>query len=144
MAILLNAQGRPEPSPEVTRRLLAVDPALFLRFFDHAGAAWGVCMAWPKSDVRWAEVQAGRVDPTYAFDIVGFLPMDCPVDEAPAYLGKMLRDFPKDEVRRIADRVTAFNAAGGSTREVLEQVIGEMMDQPDPSGLTKTRRSKKT
>lgn len=143
MAILFNAQGRPEPSPEVTRRLLAVDPALFLRHMDHLGANWAVCWAWPRSDRRWEGVQDGSIDPAKAFDIVGYLPMDCPLEQAPAYLERMMRTYPKEEVQRMADAVSTFNAGGGALAELVDQAIGEVLDGADPTGKTKTRRGRK-
>lgn len=143
MPILLNAQGRPEPSPEVTRRLLEVHPGLFLRFFDQTGANWAICWAWPKDDPRWATVQAGTTDPASAFDIVGWLPMDCPLDSAPAYLSQSLRSYPKEEVARLAERVTHFNMAGGPTQALVEEAIAEVLDSADPAGKTKGRRGKR-
>ena len=143
MPILLNAQGRPEPSPEVTRRLLEVHAGLFLRFFDQTGANWAICWAWPKSDPRWEAVQTGAADPAAAFDIVGWLPMDCAVEEAPAYLERSLRSYPKEEVARLAERVTHFNMAGGATQALVEEAIGEVLDGADPTGKTKTRRGKR-
>ena len=142
MAILFNAQGRPEPSPEVTRRLLAIDPGLFLRFIDHVGAFWAVCWAWPKTDRRWEGVREGSIDPAKAFDIVGYLPMDCPVDSAPAYLERMLRTFPKEEVQRMADSIEAFNSSGSALSALVDQAIGEVLDHPDPTGKAKRRRAR--
>lgn len=143
MAILLNAQGRPEPSPEVTRRLLAIDPGLFLRFMDHVGSFWAVCWAWPKSDARWEGVRDGSVDPAKAFDIVGYLPMDCPVESAPAYLERMLRTFPKEEVQRMANGIEAFNSSGRATSGLVDQAIGEVLDGADPTGRMKVRRGRR-
>ena len=45
-----------------------------------------------------------------AHDIIGYLPMLCSVDEAPGYLERTFRQYPKDEVRRMADFVEQFNA----------------------------------
>lgn len=143
MAILLNAQGRPEPSSEVTRRLLEIHPALFLRHFSHVGASWAICWSWPKNDARWAFVQDGSLDPQSAFDIVGYLPMDCPLDSAPAYLQRAFRDYPRAEVQQLTERVTRFNMTGASTAALAEAAIAEVLDQPDPSGTTKVRRGKK-
>lgn len=140
MAILLNAAGRPEPSPDVTRRLLAIDPGLFLRYLDHLGSSWAVCWAWPKTDPRWSGVQDGSVDPAKAFDIVGYLPMDCPVEQAPSYLERMLRTFPREEVQRIADGVFRFNASNAPMQQEVEAAIAEVLDRPDPTGRTPVRR----
>lgn len=142
MAVILNTLGRPEPSPEVTRRLLAIDRGLFLRFLPHLGTQWAVCWSWPENDRRWAGVRDGSVDPSKAFDIVGYLPMDCRVEEAPAYLERMLRSFPKEEVAALADRVTAFNDQQ-ALRPQVEAAVADILDRPDPTGRTKTRRARK-
>lgn len=142
MAVILNALGRPEPSPEVTRRLLAIDRGLFLRHLPHLATQWAVCWSWPQNDRRWASVRDGSVDPAKAFDIVGYLPMDCGVDEAPAYLERMLRSFPKDEVSALADRVASFNAQQALDPHI-EAAIADVLDNPDPTGKSKTRRGTK-
>jgi hypothetical protein len=142
VTVLVNALGRPEPSPEVQRRLRAVHPSLFLRYIDHLPTMWAICWQWPENDARWATVQSGEVDPARAHDIVGYLPMDCPLEEAPAYLHRVMRTFPKEEVSQLADRILRFNET-----EALEQqvnaVLQELTDSPDPTGLTKVRRGKK-
>lgn len=142
MPVLVNALGRPEPSPEVQRRLRAVHPNLFLRFIDHLGTHWAVCWQWPENDARWATVQSGEVDPARAHDIVGYLPMDCPLDDAPAHLHRVMRTFPKEEVAQLADRVLSFNDTEALNAQMGE-ALKELMDSVDPTGLTKTRRGKK-
>jgi hypothetical protein len=142
VAVLLNALGRPEPSPETVKRLMAIDPALFLRYIDAAPSHWAVCWAWPRNDRRWAHVQDGSLDPQSAYDIIGYLPMDCSASEAPAYLERMMRTYPKEEISRMADAVVNFNATD-PIREQVNAAIAEVLDSPDPTGLTKTRRGKK-
>lgn len=142
MSVILNALGRPEPSPEVTRRLLAIDRGLFLRFIPHLATQWAVCWSWPQSDRRWEGVREGKVDPEKAFDIVGYLPMDCRVDEAPAYLERMLRSFPKEEVSALADRVASFNDQH-ALRPHVEAAIADILDNPNPDGKRATRRGTK-
>jgi hypothetical protein len=142
VTVLVNALGRPEPSPEVQRRLRAVHPNLFLRFIDHLPTMWAVCWRWEENDRRWAEVQSGEVDPARAHDIVGYLPMDCSVDEAPAHLHRVMRTYPKEEVAALADRVLRFNETQALEQQV-NAVLQELTDSPDPTGLTKTRRGRK-
>jgi hypothetical protein len=142
VAILLNAAGRPEPSPEVTRRLLAVSPALFLRHMDHLGPQWAVCCAWFENDARWAGVRDGSVDPARAFDIIGYLPMDCALEEAPAYLERMLRAYPREDVNRMADAIIEFNETKALQPEV-DAAIADVLDRADPTGLTPTRRARR-
>ena len=142
MAVLVNALGHPEPSPEVQRRLRGVHPNLFLRFIDHLPTMWAVCWRWEENDRRWAEVQSGEVDPARAHDIIGYLPMDCGTDEAPSYLHRVLRTYPKEEVAALADRALRFNETEALNAQVAE-ALKELTDAPDPTGLTKTRRTRK-
>ena len=142
MSVLVNALGRPEPSPEVQRRLRAVHPNLFLRFIDHLGTHWAICWQWPENDRRWETVQSGEVDPARAHDIVGYLPMDCSLDDAPAHLHRVMRTFPKEEVSALADRILRFNETE-ALNEQVNAVLQELTDSPDPTGLTKVRRGRK-
>ena len=91
MSVILNALGNPEPSAEVSQRLRAIDPKLFLRFIPHLPEHWAVCRGWDEQDDRWAEVRSGNADPSRAHDIIGYLPMGCSQAEAPAYLERTLR-----------------------------------------------------
>ena len=142
MPVLLNSAGLPEPSPEVQRRLQAVDPHLKLQFVKGAGPSWAVSMRWHANDERWKRVQDGRADPNRAFDIIGYLPMDCGVDEAPAYLVRMLRDYPKQEVQNMVERVAQWNKQDAGKAEV-EQAVAEILDSPDPSQQKKRGRPRK-
>jgi len=141
VSVILNALGNPEPSAEVSQRLRAIDPKLFLRFIPHLPEHWAVCRGWDEQDDRWAEVRSGNADPSRAHDIIGYLPMGCSQAEAPAYLERVLRSYPKEEVSRLADRVLAFNQTGAVQDEV-QAAIAEVLDAPDPTGKTKVRRGK--
>lgn len=141
MSVILNALGNPEPSAEVSQRLRAIDPKLFLRFIPHLPEHWAVCRGWDEQDDRWAEVRSGNADPARAHDIIGYLPMGCSQAEAPAYLERVLRSYPKEDVSRLADRVLAFNQTGAVQDEV-QAAIAEVLDAPDPTGKTKVRRGK--
>lgn len=130
MALILNSAGRPEPSPETSRRLRAIHAGLHLKFMD-GDAFWAVCMAWEPEDRRWATVQSGEIAPDRAFDIIGYLPMDCNADQAPAYLERMFRTWPAENIQRMADHLDQYNAAALST--VAESALGEVLDMHDPS-----------
>jgi hypothetical protein len=136
VSTLLNAAGLPEPSPEIQRRLRAVHPGLFLRFISHLPQAWAICMQWGEGDVRYAQVQAQTVAPDRTHDIIGYLPMDCSVDNAPGLLEHSLRTFPSDAANRAADFVAqAFPA---EQQDVLEQSVEDITRE-----LTKSRRKKR-
>lgn len=136
--VLLNHLGRPEPSPEVSRRLKAIHAGLHLRFVSsHQGENWAVCMAWQPEDGRWAYVQSGASDPADAYDIIGYLPMLCGPDEAGSYLERMFRTFPRDDIQRMSDAMSNWNT--GNVREAFESALGEVLDSSDPSRTAKKR-----
>lgn len=138
--VLLNHLGRPEPSPEVSRRLKMIHAGLHLRFLDpDQEQFWAVCMNWQPEDTRWSTVQSGEISSDRAFDIIGYLPMQCSADEAPAYLERMFRTFPREDINRIVDSMDNWNT--GFIKQSFDMALGEVLDRPDPSGNTKVRRS---
>jgi len=129
--VVLSHRGTPEPSSEIQRRLRAVHPRLFLRYVDVFDSHWALCMRWEDNDRRFVELQQQTLDPDRAFDIVGYLPMDCSPDQAPAYIERSLRQYPVEEVRRIADHVQSYNASA-PVAAALEEAIAEVLDNPVP------------
>jgi hypothetical protein len=71
-------------------------------------------------------------------DIIGYLPMDCTLDEAPAYLFKAIRQYPKAEIQALTERVIAFNETT-PIANAMEQAIAEVLDNPNPAGTPKRR-----
>lgn len=142
MALILNSAGEPEPSSEISRRLKAIHAGLHLRFVNSTAEHWATCMSWQPDDRRWESIQNGQVDPSRAYDIIGYIPLACSVDEAPAYLERYFRGSSNEEVRNMADSVTNWNTMGGQLSSVVEEAIGEVLDMPDPSS-TKSKRSRK-
>lgn len=133
---MLNAAGLPEPSPDIQRRLRAVHPGLFLRFIPHLPESWAICLEWEKADARWAQVQAQEVPADRAHDIVGYLPMGCTADEAPALLERTLRAFPSETAQRAADFVVQ------GFPEELQEVAAASIEEI-ARDMTKTRRRRK-
>jgi hypothetical protein len=131
MTVLLNARGLPEPSPEIQRRLREVHPDLSIRFVNPTIGSWAICLDWLPDDPRRAYVQRGELDPFNTTDIIGYLPMDCPVADAPAYVQQALRAYPKENVQRMADFVAAPNR--GNIDALAEAALAEVLDQRDPS-----------
>lgn len=141
--VVLSHRGTPEPSSEIQRRLRAVHPRLTLRYVDAFEEHWAICMTWEENDPRWQNVQSQLIDPSRSMDIIGYLPMRCSVDEAPAYLERALRQFPRQDVQQVADRLMHFNATAPLDAAV-NAAIAEVLDSADPSGTAKRRgRSKK-
>jgi len=135
--ILVNPAGIPEPSPEIQRRLRAVHGGLKLRLIDTGVPTWGVCMEWQSDDRRWEWVQNESYDARMAYDIIGYLPLDCSIEEAPAYLGKMLRAYPVEDIQRLSDSVSNYNT--GVVNTAVDEAIGDMLDSADPSTIRRGR-----
>ena len=131
MTLLLNSNGTPEPSPEIRRRLQGIHGKLDLKYVTHAASNWAVIMWWENDDRRFEWVQSGQTDPARAFDIIGYLPIDCSPDEAPAYLGRMFRTFPRQNVSDLLNRLDKYNAA--PAQKAAEEAISEVLDMKDPS-----------
>jgi hypothetical protein len=127
--VLLNSAGQPEPPTDVVKRLRALHAGLHLKFLEYTAQHWAVCMSWNAEDRRWERVQQGKIGPASAYDIIGYLPLDCGVDEAPAYLERMFRQYPKDEVRTMADHVAAYNETA-PVAEAIEAALTEALDVP--------------
>ena len=140
--VLFGASGQPEPSPEIQRRLQAIHPDLHLRFVESVNGFWAVCMTLDRNDARWERVQTGQLSVDVMFDIVGYLPMDCSVSEAPPYLERMLRTFPSDEVKKVAEFVTNYNMSS-PVAQAAEQAMAEVLDMADPSQTSPKRKRSK-
>ena len=142
MPVLLNSAGRPEPSSEVSRRLKAIHAGLHIKFISDGDGFWSVCMSWEPEDARWATVQSGEISPERAFDIIGYLPLDCSADQAPPYLERMFRTWPSDKVRTMANHLDRYNA--GVVADAVDEVLGEVLDMANPSAPKKRGRPKKS
>lgn len=140
-AILLNERGIPEPSLDIQRRLRAIHPRLALRFVIVAPSSWAVTLAWDDNDARKEKVRAGTVSLDSAYDIIGYLPMDASVDEAPAYLSRMFREYPVEHVRNIADHVANFNATA-PVQAAVEAATSAVLDSANPTAAPKRRGRK--
>jgi len=129
--ILVNPAGIPEPSPMIQRRLREVHSGLSLRLMDMDPPTWAVCMAWSPEDRRWAWVQTEQYDPKMAYDIIGYLPLDCTPDEAPSYLSRMMRSYPRQDVQHMADALSQYNSS--VVAAAADHAIGEVLDSANPS-----------
>lgn len=135
--ILVNPAGIPEPSPEIQRRLREVHSGLKLRLLDTGVPTWSVCMQWQPDDRRWEWCQTGNYDAAMAYDIIGYLPLGCHPEEAPSYLEKMMRTFPREDIQRLSDSVSSYNAS--VVNSAVEEAIGDMLDSANPSTVRRGR-----
>jgi hypothetical protein len=140
--VLYNSAGRPEPSPEIARRLRSIDPGLRLQWIAGVAGNWAVLHEWPADSPKRRLVQDGTMPADKAFDIVGWLPMDCPLDQAPPLIERMLRTYPNAEVQRLADRAQHWNDTKAG-QESVEAAVAEVLDLPDPAAPKKRGRPRK-
>lgn len=70
-------------------------------------------------------MQTGAVPESSAADIVGWLPVDCPVDEAPAYLERSLSVFSEKQADRVLFDVERWNSSGARS-EQMEEVLSDL------------------
>lgn len=101
-----NLAGVPLPPSEIAKRVRQVHDALGLRYLS---ASWAITWAWPVNDRRWELVKAGETPVDFAFDIIGYLPIECSVDEAPAYLERCLKSYPLAEIQALSFRIAHYN-----------------------------------
>jgi hypothetical protein len=127
--VLLNSAGQPEPPTHIVARLRALHAGLHLKFLTHTGEHWAICLTWSPDDRRWEYIQTGATDPASAYDIIGYLPVDCSADEAPSYLERTFRQYPKDEVRNMADHVHEYNATA-PVDAAIEEALTEALESP--------------
>lgn len=139
--VLVNSAGTPEPSPEIARRLRQVHGNLHLRYLGYTGQHWAVCMEWGENDRRRAWIKEQQYDPASAYDIIGWLPLDCPVEQAPSLVERFLRTATKEEYRKIAERVQAYND-DAPLRDAVEEAIAEVLDAADPSFTAPRKRGR--
>jgi hypothetical protein len=137
MTLILSAAGTPEPSSEIQKRLQRVHPDLALKYLAHIGQSWAVTMQWDANDRRQAQVRAQEIPASKAFDIIGYLPMDCSLDDAPGYLERMLRTFPSDASKRAADFVA--NEFAPASEALIEEAIEDAVRE---TGKRTGRRTK--
>lgn len=122
---LRDASGKPIPPAELSTRIAQqIGPGWFLRYLS---AAWAVCRTWPPNDRRWEGVKTGENDPAFAWDIIGYLPMECAVDEAPAYLERMLRTDSRADVQAKSHVLGDWNALE-VPKQLAEDVIQATRD----------------
>lgn len=131
MTLILNAMGAPEPSPEIRRRLQAIHPNLDISFVEAVAHHWAITLKWEKNDRRRELIQSGGIDPSGDYDIIGYLPLDCSVDEAPAYVARVFREFPREDVQNLIGRINHYNET--PAQKAVEQATAEVLDAKDPS-----------
>jgi len=108
-------QGVSYLAKEIKDRLAQIDDRLGLMIMPNAmndgKTLWAVTYWWGQQDPRRAEIRDGRRAPDAAYDILGFLPEDCPVDSAFDYIAKRFRVLnSRADVNTMLSNLHKFNA----------------------------------
>ncbi len=123
--LVRDADGIPMPPVELAARLhQRIGAEWNLRYLS---ASWAVTRDWPPTDRRHEWIKTGETDPRFAWDIIGYLPLTCGVDEAPAYLERMLKSDGREEIRRRVDAVRDWNTVE-QPKQTVETVLAATHD----------------
>lgn len=98
--------GRPQPPVELIERLHQYDPRIGLFY---TNAAWAITEAWKETDPRRERIQQGDMQPEMAFDIAGYLPITCSLDEALPYIERELRNHTAESFAALRYAATHWN-----------------------------------
>jgi hypothetical protein len=123
LALVRDVSGTPQPPSEIVTRLQQWEPALGLKYHN---VQWAFTWTWKADDPRRERIKLGEYPAESAFDIIGFIPLDCPVDAIPAYAVKALRNYPREEVRKLTDGVGRYNAVDVAKQQV-ETVLNDTL-----------------
>lgn len=124
--------GRPQPPADLLTRIKSKDPRLGLFY---TNAAWAITETWRDDDPRWEWVQNQSVQREMAFDVCGYLPVTCSVDEAPAYIERELKNWTAEEFRSLRDTVRDWNLAGGHDAALENEILGAVSNDLDKSNI---------
>lgn len=106
---------------DVQDRLKQIDPRMYVQpkqraIFDSGAETdrpemqwqWYVVLKWPDNDPRWRMVKYGQIDPENAFDLLGAIPVDCPLEQVPGYLARQLKRS-NGVAGQIVDNIAEWN-----------------------------------
>lgn len=131
MSVLLNAHGAPEPNSEIVKRLHQIHPDLGLLYNAVTPQHWAVTMQWPKTDRRWELVKTQEISGEATYSILGWLPLDCSLEEAPAYIERFLRTSTSESIRNLTQWVDRFNATAPDA--AVEEALTAVLETDNPS-----------
>jgi hypothetical protein len=125
-----------EPPKHLVDRFKAVDDRLGLKFvqFPIADSTnvnsirhWAIVMNWREDDKRREWIQRGEMPASAAFDVLGYLPIDCSVHEAFTYFERMATGQLRDgrDVEKLVSRLHLFNA------DVKKDIMKPVMDKAE-------------
>ncbi len=98
--------GRPQPPVELIEKLHQYDARIGLFY---TNAAWAITEAWKDDDPRRERIQQGDMQPEMAFDIAGYLPITCSLDEALPYIERELRNHTAESFAALRYTANHWN-----------------------------------
>ncbi len=123
--------GRPQPPHEIIRTLQQYDPRIGLFY---TNVSWAITEAWRETDPRREWIQLGHMPADMAFDICGYLPVDCSLDQAMAYIERELHSYTAEQFSALRAAVNQHNTARQD--QVMEQtVLGAVSNDLDASNI---------
>lgn len=128
--------GRPQPPLELIAKLQQYDPRVGLFY---TNAAWAITEAWKEDDPRRARIQQGDMQPEMAFDICGYLPITCSLDEALPYIERELRVHTAESfaaIRYVASHWNDVAQPAAVEDALLGQVSNDMGQFVSSAGIT--------
>lgn len=131
-SLIRDEKGRPIPPTDLLARIKQYDDRLGL-FYNNMG--WAITETWRLSDPRWAMVQSGDLGGDFTFDICGYLPLTCSLDEAPAYITRELRAWTPDRFQSLRETVNHWNDVvqpAAQRDEALARVEDVMCSKDSP------------
>lgn len=129
--IIRDFDGIPQPSPELVQRLKRFDARLGLRY---TKTAWAITEEWAENDPRRARVRDEGMDPRFAIDICGYLPITCSLDEAPEYIRRELTSWAPGQFKALRESVAKWNDEGQDAA-VMDQVLGAVSNDLAKSNI---------
>lgn len=129
--LVRGADGRPLPPQDLLERIQRFDPRIGLFY---TNAAWAITEAWKDDDPRRERIQQGEMQPEFAFDVCGYLPVTCSLDEALPYIERELRNVSAEQFAALRYTVNHWNDVEiGDQQE--QAVLGAVSDAMDRSNV---------
>lgn len=129
--LVRNAEGIPQPPTDLLERIRRENPGVGLFY---TKAQWAITEGWKDDDPRRERIKTGEMQPQFAFDICGYLPITCSLDEAPAYINRELTSWTAEQFKGIRDAVRHWNdVVQPAAQEDL--VLGAVSNDLDKSNI---------
>jgi hypothetical protein len=138
VSALVNLRGQPEPPSHVVARLADAGLRIQWSGFNQ----WAVIRDWHPNDRRWAWVQDGRQSRDGAHDVLGYVDQRIGVDEIPAYVERVVADWPSEHREATLAAIRRENKAPAEQVAVVEEAVAEVVEEAVAPFVKKGRRKR--